>query len=310
MGNTQSVPASSPSSPTSIPNECHAEGSSSWSRTHETLDAVVGKKDHEEKNKEYLPSTPGPTMLSLLSPTLYLPEPALPHFEVASGMVGKDVPMLPPTGKIETLYPTTLSLERIGRDPGLPTPRLELPDPIPSTVFQLPDPAVLPLTPPPFSEHATQTLLVYPDAPPTPPMYVVGSWTQWQSKHFVPAQGLALSLPPNVYTYLFVHNNAWHTHPHLPQSSRLHVLDVYSQEHRQWHHVPPPALPIHLLHFPPAAMSHVVLNHIYTCKPEQNLMSLGITTRYRSKYITTVFYKCMRTSPKKTKKMVKVTKSR
>jgi len=73
----------------------------------------------------------------------------------------------------------------------------------------------------------------------------------------------------------------------------------------QWYSKEPPPLPPHLrqiiLNAPQptndtlAAKSmqipqHVTLNHLYCSAIKENLMVLGVTQRYRAKYVTTVFY--------------------
>lgn len=64
----------------------------------------------------------------------------------------------------------------------------------------------------------------------------------------------------------------------------------------------PPPLPAHLRHIvlnkPPSALDpsllpvphHVVLNHLYCTAIKDGMMVLGITQRYRRKFVTTVFY--------------------
>ncbi|KAF9113539.1 galactose metabolism- protein [Mortierella sp. AM989] len=66
---------------------------------------------------------------------------------------------------------------------------------------------------------------------------------------------------------------------------------------------PPPALPPHLekviLNNVPSkednsvlpVPNHVVLNHLYACSVKEGVLSIGVTARYRKKYITTVFIK-------------------
>ncbi|KXZ46979.1 hypothetical protein GPECTOR_39g473 [Gonium pectorale] len=74
------------------------------------------------------------------------------------------------------------------------------------------------------------------------------------------------------------------------------VADDYAKEPP----VMPPHLQLTLLNVPPALDAHaalprpqhVILNHVY-CQRGQNVQALviGTTTRYKSKYITTVMYK-------------------
>ena len=71
-------------------------------------------------------------------------------------------------------------------------------------------------------------------------------------------------------------------------------LDDYTKE--------PPPLPPHLRHIilnkPPqlqdtAALpvpQHVALNHLYCTAIKDNMMVLGITQRYKTKFVTTVYY--------------------
>ena len=71
-------------------------------------------------------------------------------------------------------------------------------------------------------------------------------------------------------------------------------LDEYTKE--------PPPLPPHLRHIilnkPPqlhdtAALpvpQHVALNHLYCTAIKDNMMMLGITQRYKTKFVTTVYY--------------------
>ncbi|KAG0329650.1 hypothetical protein BG000_012013 [Podila horticola] len=66
---------------------------------------------------------------------------------------------------------------------------------------------------------------------------------------------------------------------------------------------PPPALPPHLekviLNNVPSkednsvlpVPNHVVLNHLYACSVKEGVLSISVTSRYRKKYITTVFIK-------------------
>jgi len=73
----------------------------------------------------------------------------------------------------------------------------------------------------------------------------------------------------------------------------------------QWYAKEPPPLPPHLRHIilntqQPNDMTlaakaiqipqHVTLNHLYCSAIKENLMVLGITQRYRGKFVTTVFY--------------------
>ncbi|ORZ14350.1 hypothetical protein BCR41DRAFT_371183 [Lobosporangium transversale] len=71
---------------------------------------------------------------------------------------------------------------------------------------------------------------------------------------------------------------------------------------------PPPALPPHLekviLNNVPSkednsvlpVPNHVVLNHLYACSVKEGVLSISVTSRYRKKYITTVFIKPVVTS--------------
>ena len=43
----------------------------------------------------------------------------------------------------------------------------------------------------------------------------------------------------------------------------------------------------------PVPTSHVVLDHLYACSVKDGVMAIATTTRYRDKYITTVFYRPM-----------------
>mmetsp|Transcript_2115 Transcript_2115/g.4861 ORF Transcript_2115/g.4861 Transcript_2115/m.4861 type:complete len:404 (-) Transcript_2115:751-1962(-) len=75
-------------------------------------------------------------------------------------------------------------------------------------------------------------------------------------------------------------------------------------EDPQWYAKEPPPLPPHLRHIilntpqtddTIAAKSmqipqHVTLNHLYCSAIKENLMVLGVTQRYQSKFVTTVFY--------------------
>ncbi|KAG0087471.1 hypothetical protein BGZ93_010942 [Podila epicladia] len=66
---------------------------------------------------------------------------------------------------------------------------------------------------------------------------------------------------------------------------------------------PPPALPPHLekviLNNVPSkednsvlpVPNHVVLNHLYACSVKEGVLSISVTSRYRKKYITTVYIK-------------------
>jgi len=77
-------------------------------------------------------------------------------------------------------------------------------------------------------------------------------------------------------------------------SQNMPDLDEYTKE--------PPPLPPHLRHIilnkPPqlqdtAALpvpQHVALNHLYCTAIRDNMMVLGITQRYKTKYVTTVYY--------------------
>lgn len=77
-------------------------------------------------------------------------------------------------------------------------------------------------------------------------------------------------------------------------SQSMPDLDEYTKE--------PPPLPPHLRHIilnkPPqltdtAALpvpQHVALNHLYCTAIKDNMMVLGITQRYKSKFVTTVYY--------------------
>ncbi|OMJ27465.1 5'-AMP-activated protein kinase subunit beta-2 [Smittium culicis] len=77
----------------------------------------------------------------------------------------------------------------------------------------------------------------------------------------------------------------------------------YTQEIRS-QRTDPPTLPPHLnqvlLNQPETningirslpAPNHVVLNHLYACSIKDNVMAVSSTTRYRQKYLTTVYYK-------------------
>ncbi|KAJ2710207.1 5'-AMP-activated protein kinase subunit beta-2, partial [Coemansia spiralis] len=37
--------------------------------------------------------------------------------------------------------------------------------------------------------------------------------------------------------------------------------------------------------------NHVVLNHLYACSIKDNVMAVSSTSRYRGKYMTTIYYK-------------------
>eukprot|EP01041_Mallomonas_annulata_P012515 gene12515-26370_t len=77
-------------------------------------------------------------------------------------------------------------------------------------------------------------------------------------------------------------------------------LDEYTKE--------PPSLPPHLRHIilnkpspsaDPLALpspQHVSLNHLYCTAIKDNMMVLGVTKRYKDKYITLVFYSAMPSS--------------
>lgn len=77
-------------------------------------------------------------------------------------------------------------------------------------------------------------------------------------------------------------------------SHNMPDLDDYTKE--------PPPLPPHLRHIilnkPPqlqdtAALpvpQHVALNHLYCTAIKDNMMVLGITQRYKTKFVTTVYY--------------------
>jgi len=77
-------------------------------------------------------------------------------------------------------------------------------------------------------------------------------------------------------------------------SNNMPDLDEYTKE--------PPPLPPHLRHIilnkPPqlsdtAALpvpQHVALNHLYCTAIKDNMMVLGVTQRYKTKFVTTVYY--------------------
>ena len=77
-------------------------------------------------------------------------------------------------------------------------------------------------------------------------------------------------------------------------SNKMPDLDDYTKE--------PPPLPPHLRHIilnkPPqlqdtAALpvpQHVALNHLYCTAIKDNMMVLGITQRFKTKFVTTVYY--------------------
>lgn len=66
---------------------------------------------------------------------------------------------------------------------------------------------------------------------------------------------------------------------------------------------PPPTLPPHLekviLNNVPSkednsvlpVPNHVILNHLYACSVKEGVLSISVTSRYRKKYITTLFIK-------------------
>ncbi|KAJ1677888.1 galactose metabolism- protein [Spiromyces aspiralis] len=69
-------------------------------------------------------------------------------------------------------------------------------------------------------------------------------------------------------------------------------------------HRDPPMLPPHLSNVllnsadPPKndvnvlpVPNHVVLNHLYACSIKDNVMAVSTTSRYRGKYLTTIYYK-------------------
>lgn len=93
--------------------------------------------------------------------------------------------------------------------------------------------------------------------------------------------------------------NMEHTHSSAMKdregfSNTMPDLDEYTKE--------PPPLPPHLRHIilnkPPqlsdtAALpvpQHVALNHLYCTAIKDNMMVLGITQRYKTKFVTTVYY--------------------
>eukprot|EP00934_Nitzschia_sp_Nitz4_P007376 Nitzschia sp. Nitz4//scaffold274_size25273//4168//5115//NITZ4_008324-RA/size25273-processed-gene-0.11-mRNA-1//-1//CDS//3329545272//7366//frame0 len=77
-------------------------------------------------------------------------------------------------------------------------------------------------------------------------------------------------------------------------SQKMPDLDEYTKE--------PPPLPPHLRHIilnkPPQLKDttalpvpqHVALNHLYCTAIKENMMVLGITQRYKTKFVTTVYY--------------------
>lgn len=96
-----------------------------------------------------------------------------------------------------------------------------------------------------------------------------------------------------------------------PLDNQDHITDddlynnfVPDPEDPQWYAKDPPPLPPHLRHIilntPQAddclaakAMQvpqNVTLNHLYCSAIKENLMVLGVTQRYREKFVTTVFY--------------------
>ncbi|KAJ1500737.1 5'-AMP-activated protein kinase subunit beta-2 [Coelomomyces lativittatus] len=181
----------------------------------------------------------------------------------------------------------------------------------------LPDPFTLPEQLPsdlPMGFDMVETQLVY-SSPSTSsslnrsttfPMYVVGSWNQWQTKIKLTYQApdqhvVTLHLSPGTYTYKYMDSQGWLS----PQEDPLvyFVTSKFGQSITLWNDdQPPPLVPIQLTQFlfrnssmngmmdQLSLPNHVNLNHVYTCKLETGLMAMGLTSRYRSKYITLVFY--------------------
>ncbi|CAH0520737.1 unnamed protein product [Peronospora belbahrii] len=85
--------------------------------------------------------------------------------------------------------------------------------------------------------------------------------------------------------------------PENPYSRYIPEIDEYTKE--------PPPLPPHLRHIilnkaPPTVdgrllpvPQHVALNHLYCTAIKDGMMVLGITNRYKQKFVTTVYYSLM-----------------
>ncbi|RLN94245.1 hypothetical protein BBJ28_00007771 [Nothophytophthora sp. Chile5] len=85
--------------------------------------------------------------------------------------------------------------------------------------------------------------------------------------------------------------------PENPYSRYIPEIDEYTKE--------PPPLPPHLRHIilnkaPPSVdgrllpvPQHVALNHLYCTAIKDGMMVLGITNRYKQKFVTTVYYSLM-----------------
>ncbi|KAJ1977232.1 galactose metabolism- protein [Dimargaris xerosporica] len=84
------------------------------------------------------------------------------------------------------------------------------------------------------------------------------------------------TLPPHLSTVLLNHSHSHHNAP-----SRAHVRTSQPED------------PSHSLPVP----NHVVLNHLFACSIRAGVMAIASTTRYRKKYMTTVYYKPFISAP-------------
>ncbi|KAI9362033.1 5'-AMP-activated protein kinase beta subunit, interation domain-containing protein [Zopfochytrium polystomum] len=112
--------------------------------------------------------------------------------------------------------------------------------------------------------------------------------------------------PPSTYTSKIPGYLNWHLQP--PPTSLTGVAASFRPEPPPLpNEPPPPHLPPHLervlLNAPQAdigsrddntvlGLPHpVTINHLYACRIRDGVMALASTTRYRSKYVTTILYK-------------------
>jgi len=138
------------------------------------------------------------------------------------------------------------------------------------------------------------------------------------------------TLPPGIYIYRYIIDGKWQIDPEQPTKTEngelSNVIEVKEKKiedtifFKKFPESPvgsytqliseqnmnrsPPSLPPHLLHAllntaPPEkdptllpSPHHVILNHLYSLPRRQDkMMILGVTQRYKSKFVTTVFYK-------------------